>query len=156
VLFRSGDRLFPPVLWWLADTLELWRPNIFDELDRDAFLADAERIKQVAQSETDEAVVVGLARLMATIGETHTYLDWPGSAGRVPFRRYPVRAAFFADGVFIIQATEQNRDLIATRITRLGDRPVADVLADVEAVTGADNQWTHRFLGPRRIPVVSS
>ena len=82
--------------------------------------------------------VVRAMQLLALIGDGHTQLepDDPTFA-----RWYPVRLYEFTDGVFITGAHRSQADLAGARVVALGGCPVAQVLADVRTLHGADNRF---------------
>ena len=146
---------------WQADLdalligLEERHPNPYHAVSREEFLIGLAAVREKARSSAPaEDVVVSIASLVASLGETHTYLDWPTAEARVPFRRYPFRARRFSDGLFVTGAGPGLEGLIGSRIAAFGDRPVEGVLDAVAEVTGADNPWTHHVLGPRRVSIV--
>jgi hypothetical protein len=77
-------------------------------------------------------------QLLALIGDGHTQLE-PDNPSFALW--YPVRLYEFADGVFITGAHRSVADLAGARVVALGGCPVAQVLADVRTLQGADNRF---------------
>jgi hypothetical protein len=137
---------------FLAAELETRHPAPYHDLSRDDFHDALDALIDTISDDTDPRIVVlEIARILASLGETHTYLAWPDGDDRVPFRRYPFAAQKFSDGVFVTEVGPGHAELFGAEILSLGERAIGDVLADIEGLTGADNAWTHDVLGCWRL-----
>src|SRR5207245_9476723 len=81
----------------------------------------------------DEHIEVGLLRIVAMIGDSHTLLFLPR------MRLYPVRFLWFDDGVFVGGADGANRWAIGKRVVAVGSRPIDDALAQLAALVPYEN-----------------
>lgn len=96
--------------------------------------------------ETPGERLLRLHRLIALLEDGHSnivpfYLPTAGFERQLPLRFYD-----FADGLFITATSEALSDLAGARILSIGDVPVADVMADIGTLIGADNpQWARNW-----------
>jgi hypothetical protein len=95
-----------------------------------------------------EAIVVELARLAASFGDSHTEL--PLAQERLGFRRFPIGLYFFDNDLRVIAVDRGHEELLGTRLVAVGEHPVAEVLERIRPVLGDDfgNPHEIRHSGP--------
>lgn len=82
-------------------------------------------------------VVVGLARLLALVGDGHTVLrlsDVPG------FGRVPIRLHRFSDGVFVRAITPEHAAANGGRVVAIGDVPILEAWDLARTLVSRDNE----------------
>ncbi|HEX7196116.1 MAG TPA: hypothetical protein VF364_04690 [Candidatus Limnocylindria bacterium] len=122
--------------------LEEIHPDPFHAVSRAEFVAAAEELKARLADLAPEAAAVELMRLWARLSverDGHQFaLPTPDAAETIlPFRVYE-----FSDGVFITDAMPPHQELIGSRITAIGDEPIADLLASLEPLVPRDSPAT--------------
>jgi hypothetical protein len=100
---------------------------------------------------SDHEIIVRMQEILAQLGEAHTYVDLFGADSRFPFDLLPVEFRIFEDGVFIVRASEQYRDLVFGRVFAIGGVDIVDALDRLRGVVSIDNGSTARFLIPKRM-----
>jgi len=111
--------------------------------------------KRLPSLEPYEAVV-GLAGIVASLGDGHTRLSLPlpgdadfvtgHSATPAPsdpelrFHTLPVRFGLYAEGLVVERAVTDQADLAGARVLEIGGRPVEEALAALEPVIRHDNR----------------
>jgi tetratricopeptide (TPR) repeat protein len=83
-------------------------------------------------------IIVGLARLLATIGDGHTSLPLYFAAG-VDFHALPLRLGVYDDGIYVEAADRAYADLVGARVTAIGGLPASDALRRVATLVSRDN-----------------
>ncbi|TMQ57867.1 MAG: hypothetical protein E6K72_03215 [Candidatus Eisenbacteria bacterium] len=121
----------------------------------DSAAADLER--RLPALRYDQAVA-GISRLIGMLGDGHSRLDQLKLASHTrptltPLpgpgfdARFPVQFAVFTDGLWIVGATAEHRDLLGTRVLSIDGQPVARVVAALAPLIPADNSmWTLHLL----------
>ena len=121
----------------------------------DSATADIER--RLPGLRADQAIAA-LSQLLGMLRDGHTRLGqlqlpshgrpaltplpWPGFD-----TAYPLEFEVFADGLWIVGATEAHAHLTGTRVLAIGGRPVAEAVAALAPFIPADNpMWTLRAL----------
>ena len=90
-------------------------------------------------------VVVGLARLLALIGDGHTVLRLPEVVG---FGRFPIRLHRFSDGVVVRAIAPEHARLSGARVVAIGDVPIGEAWDRVRPLVSRDNELGIWAQGP--------
>jgi hypothetical protein len=81
---------------------------------------------------------VALMRIDALADNGHSRIENEGSAAHLEL---PVRLAAFADGLYIMRATEINADLLGGRVTAIDGQSIDAVMTQLEQLRGGTPQW---------------
>jgi hypothetical protein len=84
----------------------------------------------LSQSET----LVGLMRIVAAVGDSHTTL------GYRPRQGIPLMLYWFKDGISILNTTAAYGDILNGRITAIGEKPIEDIIPILAALIPHENQ----------------
>ena len=105
-------------LQYMADNLPRMHRNAFHTVPRPQFEAEVAALYDAIPDLNDHQVKAGFYRIAAMIGDGHTAItEWTGpSAGR-----YPIRYYWLSDGLFVVAAPEDNRDVLGGKVLRLGN-----------------------------------
>ncbi len=138
----AADASPPPtddLAGWRADLArvgsELPRrhPAPFAQIPEDAFHASLAAVAAALPSLTRDQRVVGLARVIALIGDAHTQLVLdPHDRDRI----YPVTFYWFTDGLVVTDAAEPYRWAIGLRLASVGDRSVDNAVVALARTVG--------------------
>jgi hypothetical protein len=124
--------------------------DLYHSIARGEFEQRLQRLVADVPGMTREQVIAGLARLVAAIGDGHTYLIlWSPEVG---FRTVPARFYLFKDGLYVISARKDLARIVGGKLTRIGDRSAQEVIAAVSELVSRDNdsglrEFVPMFLG---------
>ena len=114
---------------------------------REAFSAEFERatkaLSDAVPTLSDTQIRVKLQMLLTLLHDGHTGVDIDQDA-----RRLPVRLYFFKDGVFVIDASDGHKELIGSRVLRIGSRSVDELLTELPRYVPHDNAMNIKWRGP--------
>lgn len=131
-------------LRYLVDELELRHADLYHTIDEEAFReAVAELDARIPHLDDDE-VVVEVARLTARVGDGHTGLLLPFDG--FDFRRLPLELYDGPGGHFVLAASPEHRDLVGTRLVRVGMAEVEDLVGQILPLVPRDNDAGLRTL----------
>jgi hypothetical protein len=120
------------------------------------FEASASALAARAADITDHQMLVELMKLVATLGDGHATVEPPdGDWSFVP--TLPVMFYLFEDGLFVIAAAPEHRDLVGARVIAIEGRPPADVAETARPTISRDNEQGVRAMLPyrlREVPVL--
>jgi hypothetical protein len=152
----SASPSLEQVVGWRADIDALLQardhvhPAGWHGMKRDDWIAAAASVKAALPGLTDDQALVELLRLAAMPswngrdGHTGIFLT-PGSG----VHPYPVRLWRFSDGLVITAARAPYEDLVGSRVTAIGGRPIDDVMRLAEPLSPRDNPSTLLAFAPR-------
>ncbi|MGD9589109.1 MAG: tetratricopeptide repeat protein [Pyrinomonadaceae bacterium] len=130
---------------WKADIAELVRllednhPNPYTRISRQKFNSQRQAIERDLDRLTQPEIVVRLMNLVSSIRDGHTVL-YP--SGKVEFRKwFPISFYKFGDGIYVVAAEGQYRDLIGTRVTRIGETDAESAFERTADMLGSDNEF---------------
>lgn len=129
-------------LRFFMDSVTRTHPAFFRKHDR----AEAERYLTMLDARlekmTHAETVVAFQRLVAMADDDHTTTAL-GFDPMAAMRGYPVRMAFFRDGLFVIAAAPEHATLIGSRVTRIGNVSADSALVLLSPYVSARNpSWT--------------
>jgi len=104
---------------------------------------------------TDEQVMLELQKLTVLLGDGHSGIR-PQPGSRVDLRHLPLQLYAFADGLFVIAADSAHVDLVASEVTRIGDRDVADLWSGLASLIPRDNAMGLLDVGPLTLMVTAT
>ncbi|HKB14471.1 MAG TPA: hypothetical protein VKF62_00315 [Planctomycetota bacterium] len=87
----------------------------------------------------DAEIAVSLARIAALADDAHTHLEFPPG-------RYPLGFHRFADGFFVVAATQAHRSALGARLVRVGETPVEETAERIAPLVPAEGNDSWRKL----------
>lgn len=96
---------------------------------------------------TDPEILVGMARIVAMVGDGHTAL-YPSDQERWRFRYYPLRLYAFADGIYLTATTDQHSELFGKQLVRIDQTQINRAYELIATTIGADNEMEHEYTVP--------
>lgn len=88
---------------------------------------------------SESEILMKLSRVAALSGNAHTRLYL--LRNRTALRRYPIRVAWFSDGLFVVRATAAHRESLGCQIVALGGRDPREARAAVAELFAANDSW---------------
>jgi hypothetical protein len=139
-------------------------------LDRPAGAA-AELDRRIPALQPHE-VILGMARIVALVGDGHTRLGLPLGSGwefdyahtptpaprdsTIRFHHLPVRYRWYDDGLAIDAVRPGLEDLLGARVQRIEGWSADSAMARVRPFVSVDNDLGWRLLGPARLACVEA
>jgi hypothetical protein len=117
-------------------------PNLFQRIPRSRFESELASLRAEVPSLSDAEIVVGLMRILALVGDSHTTIDLRSFSG---FRQLPLRFDWFEDGIFVVAATEEHRQALGLRLARVGGASVDAAIEALSEVIPYENESWLRF-----------
>ena len=132
----------------LADSMEEIHPQLFHDVPRAAFRAQAESLAERSSDLSRAELVTEVMRLVALPGERdgHTAV-YPFDQHARPLHLYPLRLYDFSDGLYVVGSIA-SEDLTGRRVTAIGETPIDEVVELVRPLVPHDNESGRRWLLP--------
>jgi hypothetical protein len=109
-------------------------------------LAKAKQLKISISSYSDERMLGELEQLTYYLGDGHSYI-LPIST-KFPVYYLPIQFYIFSDGVFIIDATGEYKELIGKKVISINNIPVEKLVKDMNGYIHQDNIYTVKWFAP--------
>jgi hypothetical protein len=134
-------------LRFMAAKLRTTHKNVFHAVSEAAFDSAVASLDARIPSLRREEIIVGMARIVAMIGDGHTNI-YPTRDAAIAFHAYPVSLYYFRDGLFIRAARRDHAALVGARVTRIGRVSTDSAYALIRTMVGRDNEQGARFFVP--------
>lgn len=136
----SRDKKWRKDLKVLRKNLPGMHPNLFFKLTPDAFNQAVDELDSAIPSLQDHEIIVGMTRIVAMVGDSHTRLDWEQTA--TAFRAFPLRLWWFSDGLYVTATTADYQRALGAKLVRIGDADIEQAFAAVSSLIPHENeQW---------------
>lgn len=116
--------------------------NLYFRLTRDEFNARAEELKNALPAITADEFLVGLSRLIASVGDSHTTVGWR------PQRAFPLLLYWFKEGICVLNIPKGSEKALYGKLVAVDGRPIEDVMAAFAEVIPHENEMQLRHLLP--------
>ena len=131
-------------LHYFATEIAKRHKNAFHHVTKDEFDRDVSALSAAIPSLHADAIVVGLLKLTAKIGDGHTFIRLPAE-----YARYPLQFYWFGDDLRVIATTADYQRALGTRVVTVGSSSVRNTLERVRSIISQDeNEWLIRRVAP--------
>jgi tetratricopeptide (TPR) repeat protein len=120
--------------------------NLFHSMTHEEFETAVKSLDQRIPNLSRNQIIVELARIVALIGDGHTYVDLQEPP--TSFRHYPLRLYWFPDGVYVLGADKRYAALVGGRIVKLGKVSGQEAYDAVSKIVQRDNEFQVKSLTP--------
>jgi hypothetical protein len=124
--------------------------NLFFKLPEDEFTGQIESLKAGIPGMEDYEILVGLMRIIAGIGDSHTMLTTDRTG---IFRRLPLTLSWYSDGMYVTRTIPTYRDILGKRLTGIEGIDVHEVTRRVGEVIPFDNASQLRLRAPESMVI---
>ena len=133
-------------LHYFAEQAPQVHKNLFHSMTREQFETAVKSLDQRIPTLSRNQTIVELTRIVAMIGDGHTYLELE----RPPtsFRHYPIRLYWFPDGVYVRSADKRYAAVVGGRIVKLGKVSSQEAYETVSKIVPRDNDFQVKWLTP--------
>jgi tetratricopeptide (TPR) repeat protein len=122
----------------------------FRQVSEEDFDVAVDKISAAIPQLTDMQVIVEMRKLLRLLGDGHAGISGtelhPDLQQTLPLQFY-----LFEEGLHIIAAHPQYRDLLGARVLRFGERTVDEVIEALDAVICRDNAYWPKEVAPYRM-----
>ena len=103
-----------------------------------------ESLEREAAGLSDAEFEMAVSRLVAAARNGHTKVR---EYSRTPrYNRLPIRGHLFDDGYYVVRAHEDHEELLGCRVTRIDERPIEEVMGQLEPYVGGLRGMFRKYL----------
>jgi hypothetical protein len=160
IILKVDSRLLPNMSYRYGLSADEWKedvryfaeqfperhPRLYEMMDQERFEARTAALVDGIPDLSENSVKMELYKLLALPNDAHSFpnvfthkLDWHA----LPFKLW-----LFDDGVYVLDAGREHRDMIGARLVEIGDTPVAEAYRRLRPYLAAENEfnWKERFI----------
>jgi tetratricopeptide (TPR) repeat protein len=127
---------------YLAAEVKRVNPDYHDAPLPAEFIRMQEELKSKVSAHADEELLVGMNRMLATLGQGHTILRGLKDS-RIPARFLPVQLWAFPEGVHIVGATPEHQRLAGYRVVAIENTPAEEALRQINGLQSIDGDMEY-------------
>jgi len=116
-------------------------PNPFRDISEETFNANANALLEAIPDMSDNEIFVGLMRIVASIQDGHSGI-YAAMQSDFTLHYYPLRFYAFADGIYVVDASEDYAEYIGARLISIDDTSADDAFEILRLSATADNPYT--------------
>jgi len=129
----------PPINWQsdltqMAVDLPNCHKNLFFQQTKKDFFSRVDILKKHISLLGTHAIVMEIAKIVATIGDAHTAVVLPR------YNRLPIEVYCFQEGVFVIAAIPSYQQLLYQKLIGINGESIATICKRLESVISHENQ----------------
>jgi len=123
--------------------------NLFHQISEADYKKSIDELKTKIDQFSDFDIVVGLSKISASIGDSHTFLH-PEAATQ---HYVPLFISLFEEGFFVIRAKPAYTPILKGRLLRINETPVDKVYELIRSTISADqgNEMSYKFMVGSRL-----
>jgi hypothetical protein len=121
---------------FLAIELPKRHKDLHALLPREKWEAEVGRLREALPGLERHEFVVGLMRLVTSLGDGHTAVGWPAEESRV----CPIALDWLEDGVVVTAARADGKALLGKRLVAIEGKPFEEVAQALRGVLAHDNE----------------
>ena len=133
-------------LKFLAEQLEETHPGLYSLIPKEEFEMKVNDLNNRILEISDEKLPAEFAKILALINDAHTYPNI--FSFNLGWHIFPVQTYCFDDGVYITNAGRGDKDLIESRIVKIENIPIDEVLQRMGKYLGAENKYGSKARNP--------
>ena len=143
-LFGQNKINWEEDLIYMRSYLEIMHPHLYDFITQEEFNKDYDYLMKNWQKLDDAKIVTQISEIFAKIQDGHTgcgFLYEKNKYIRGLFHYYPLWLYKFSDGVYVLYAKKEYRELIGKKILRMGNLPIDKAVKQLMRMNIGDNDW---------------
>jgi hypothetical protein len=119
---------------FLSTELPRKHKNLYHNISESEFLTQIDELKSKLLSMDLDEILVGLMKIIALVGDSHTTLGYRSQQG------LPLMLYGFKDGIAILNTTSEYRDILYGKITAVEGKPIENVIAALAPIIPHENE----------------
>jgi tetratricopeptide (TPR) repeat protein len=132
---------------FLVESIQRLHVDMYHAISPDVFQHQVDTLRQKLPSLTDQQIMVAFMKLLGSMGNGHN-LVVPVYSTKGSLLKLPLEFYWFSDGLHVVAADDQYRDLIGSKIEMFGSMPADQAARQTMQVNARDNEMQHLLLSP--------
>lgn len=121
-------------LSYLQEALPKKHVDLFFKTNEQKFNKDINDLKNSVDTLNDDEIVVGIYKIMASIGDSHA------SAYKKSSKLYPMQFYNFKEGIYVVNTTNQYKETLYSKLTKINGIDIEKVKQEIIPLFVAENE----------------
>jgi hypothetical protein len=126
--------------------------NLFFSMLKEEYSARLDSVTAHLSELNDFEVAIKLTQVVAKAGDSHTAVEFWRLADKS--RNLPIQVYWFSNGIFIIQTTKDHEKILGTRLVKINEFSINQVIDSLATLITLENQALLKNKVPSLLPVV--
>ena len=115
------------------------------------FEETAEELSKSVPELSDAEYLGGAMKLLSMLGDGHSAIYGPDTDSplQIVLKFLPLKFYWFAEGVYVVDGIGRNAEFAGSRVLKIADLPVEELLMRLSELRGVDNDMTWKWMGPQ-------
>lgn len=132
---------------YLIQRIEIMHPNPYAFFPKEEFYKLKDSLYNEIPNLSDVDIVISISELLATLQDGHTRWAFEHSDPEwliQTFHLLPIIQYPFKDGIYLLAALPQYRELVGLKVTNIGNMPISEVISKLGKMWSHDNPYGER------------
>lgn len=136
---------------FLVETLVSVHPNPFHRTSEETFYNSVEKLRAELSGLEDHEIPIRFMKIVTQLHDGHSGLDPEGEAASFD-KWFPLRFEQFEEGIFIISAATEYRDIIGARVLKFGSSDSAEIMKQAMETSNGENPMNRLYYAGYILP----
>lgn len=123
---------------YLKEELPQKHVNLFSNITQEEFNSSLDNLKGEVNNLNSDEIQVKIMEVLAFVGDEHTTLS---SFNDSKSPAYPIEVYYFKDGYYIVNASEEYKNLIGKKIISVNKNDISQVADKLSSIISKDNDY---------------
>ena len=132
---------------YLVRRIEIMHPNPYAFFPKEEFYKLKEKLHNKIPYLSNADIVISISELLATLQDGHTRWAFEHSDPQwlvQTFHLLPIIQYPFKDGIYILAGMPQYSELVSSKVTKIGNIPISEVISKLGKLWSHDNPYGER------------
>lgn len=126
--------------------------DLFHRLDKEKFYSEIEKLDKQLPGLTANRAALEFERIVGLARDGHTWTS-PVFAENMKFRLFPYALYTFSDGIFVRKASPEYKDIIGSKVLKVGKHTIKEAYEIVAPYMSTDNEMGQMEYVPRYLAI---
>jgi len=151
-MYKTRSEGWKADIKYYKERMERTHYDLFRNITKDEWDSELENLSDKIDELDDNRIITELYKITSRVGDGHTTIFPPAGSSKIQMSVLPLTFWLFEDGLYIVSAPPEYKNLAGKKVLKIGNTDAANVLNKVKDVVSRDNEFglkwmSMRFLG---------
>jgi tetratricopeptide (TPR) repeat protein len=151
-MFKTREDGWKTDLRFMKKRMEETHYNINGKISKDEWEKMFEELSEKVNDLDDSQMFTEMLKITSKVGDGHTTVYSQGT-GRFKASYLPFQFFMFEDGLYIIQASPEYKELAGKKVLKIGNTDANDILGKIRVTASLDNELAVKWIGMYQLTI---